>query len=250
MKIKIIKTVKEMQRHADNLRRMGKRIALVPTMGFLHQGHLSLIREARKRADELVVSIFVNPAQFGPGEDLSSYPKSFERDLGVSRKEGTDAIFAPDAEELYPPGFQTYVTLENLPGHLCGNSRPNFFRGIATVVTKLFTIVKPHVAFFGKKDYQQLIIIRRMTLDLNIDVEIVGMPTVRESDGLAMSSRNSYLSSGERECARSLYASLILGISLIVFHLHVYNKNQSFQEEKHLQEDMHLVKLLPYIILK
>lgn len=197
-----------MQAHSDRLRQQGKTIAFVPTMGFLHDGHLSLIREGRKRADCLVVSIFVNPTQFGPTEDLKTYPRNFSRDLERTRTEGVDVVFAPSDQELYPEGFQTFVKLEALPEHLCGISRPLFFRGIATVVTKLFNIVKPHTAIFGQKDFQQLVVIRRMVADLNFGIEIVGCPTVREADGLAMSSRNSYLSPDQRRHARCLSEAL------------------------------------------
>lgn len=197
-----------MQDRSDRMRREGKTIAFVPTMGYLHEGHLSLMREGCKRGEDLVVSIFVNPAQFGPGEDLETYPRDFERDCELSQKEGADAIFAPDASEVYDPQFQTYVQLEKLPNHLCGISRPVFFRGVATVVAKLFNIVNPHMAIFGEKDYQQLLVIRQMVRDLNFDIEIVGAPIFRETDGLAMSSRNSYLTPEERISARSLHQSL------------------------------------------
>ena len=197
-----------MQTHSNLLRLQGKTIAFVPTMGFLHDGHLTLIREGRKRGDALMVSIFVNPTQFGPTEDLKTYPRNFSRDLELTRKEGVDVVFAPSEKELYPKGFQTVVRLETLPGHLCGISRPHFFSGVATVVTKLFNIVKPHVAIFGQKDFQQLAIIRRMVQDLNFNIEIVGCPTVREVDGLAMSSRNSYLSPDQRRHALSLFEAL------------------------------------------
>ncbi|QTA88158.1 Pantothenate synthetase [Desulfonema magnum] len=190
------------------IRRSGKTIAFVPTMGFLHEGHLSLMREGRNRCDDVVISIFVNPTQFGPGEDLESYPRSFERDCELAEKQGVNAIFAPNEKELYGKNFQTYVKLEDLPNHLCGISRPVHFRGVATVVTKLFNIVKPHFAIFGQKDYQQVAVIRQMVKDLNFDIEIVGHPTVRETDGLAMSSRNSYLTPDQRVSALSLYASL------------------------------------------
>jgi pantoate--beta-alanine ligase len=206
--IKIVHSIAEMQTHSNLLRRKGKTIAFVPTMGFLHDGHLSLIREGRKRADCLMVSIFVNPTQFGPAEDLKTYPRNFSRDLELTRKEGVDVVFAPSDKELYPEEFQTVVRLETLPGHLCGISRPHFFSGVATVVTKLFNIVKPHMAIFGQKDFQQMVVIRRMVQDLNLDIEIVGCPTVRETDGLAMSSRNSYLSPDQRRHARCLYEAL------------------------------------------
>jgi pantoate--beta-alanine ligase len=177
-------------------------------MGFLHEGHLALMREGRKRADELVLSIFVNPAQFGPDEDLETYPRNLERDLELAENEGVNTVFTPTAKELYGNEFQTYVNLEKLPHHLCGISRPVFFRGVATVVSKLFNIVKPHIAIFGQKDFQQLAVIRQMVKDLNFDIDIIGVPTVREADGLAMSSRNAYLSGEERPAALSLYQSL------------------------------------------
>jgi pantoate--beta-alanine ligase len=191
------------------LRREGKRIAFVPTMGFLHEGHLSLMRIARANADILAASIFVNPTQFGPGEDFETYPRNPEHDLGMCRKEQVDVVFTPEKAELYPQNFETYVRLEQLPQHLCGLSRPVFFTGVATVVTKLFNIVTPHVAVFGEKDYQQLLVIRRMVRDLNMDIEIIGAPTVREPDGLAMSSRNAYLTPAQRPAALSLYQSLL-----------------------------------------
>ncbi|MDD2389067.1 MAG: pantoate--beta-alanine ligase [Desulfobacterales bacterium] len=206
--VKIIRSANQMQEEANRLRSGGKTLALVPTMGYLHEGHLSLMRLARQRADILVVSIFVNPTQFGPGEDLASYPKSFERDVQLAGNEGADFIFAPSEKDLYPDGFQTYVTLQELPGYLCGRSRPVHFRGVATVVTKLFNIVKPHTAVFGQKDYQQLVIIRRLARDLNFDIDIVGSPTVREPDGLAKSSRNLYLTPVQRRDALCLYQSL------------------------------------------
>jgi pantoate--beta-alanine ligase len=206
--IEIITAIKKMQARSDEMRRQGKTIVFVPTMGFLHEGHLSLIREGQKYGNDLVVSIFINPSQFGPGEDLEAYPRDFERDLELLRKEAVNAVFAPDAEEMYGEHFQTFVELEKLPKHLCGLSRPVFFKGVATVVTKLFNIVKPHAAIFGEKDYQQLTVIRQMVRDLNFDINIVGAPTVREADGLAMSSRNTYLHSKQRMSARTLNNSL------------------------------------------
>ena len=206
--MKVVKKVKEMQSFAEGARLEGKKIAFVPTMGFLHEGHLSLIKIAREMGDILIVSIFVNPSQFAPHEDFDAYPRNFQRDLDMTEKEGVDVIFAPEADELYPDNFQTYVTLEKIPKHLCGISRPIFFRGVATVVTKLFNIVKPHVAVFGKKDYQQLLVIRRMVSDLHMDIDIIGGETVREHDGLAMSSRNTYLTKAQRESALSLNKAL------------------------------------------
>ena len=204
----IIQSVNEMQQCADGLRRQGKRIAFVPTMGFLHEGHLSLMRIGRKLADELVVSIFVNPAQFGPGEDFDTYPRDLDKDLDLCRQEKVDVVFTPSRPEMYPENYQTSVQLDTLPNHLCGLSRPVFFTGVATVVAKLFNMVKPHIAVFGEKDYQQLLVIRRMVNDLNMDIEIIGGPLVREPDGLAMSSRNNYLTLQQRPAALSLYGAL------------------------------------------
>jgi len=179
-------------------------VGLVPTMGYLHEGHASLLREGRKRGDVLVLSIFVNPIQFGKNEDLDSYPRNMDRDCQIADACGVDIVFIPTAGEMYPDGFQTGVTVRDLSLPLCGTSRPGHFDGVATVVTKLFNIVRPDVALFGRKDYQQLAVIRRMTADLNMPVEIMGMPIVREADGLAMSSRNAYLSPLERQSALCL----------------------------------------------
>ena len=200
----IITTIHEMQHTALSARREGQRIAFVPTMGYLHDGHASLMREGRQRGDLLVASIFVNPAQFGVGEDFESYPRDLENDSAIAAAAGVDIIFAPTAREMYPAGYQTWVDVERITLPLCGASRPGHFRGVTTVVTKLFNAVLPHVALFGKKDFQQLAVIRRMASDLNMAIEIVGMPIVREADGLAMSSRNAYLSSDERQSALCL----------------------------------------------
>jgi pantoate--beta-alanine ligase len=206
--IDIIPLKTEMKALSNSLRYQGKTIAFVPTMGYLHEGHLSLMRLARSMADTLVVSIFVNPTQFGPGEDLGTYPRNFEGDESLCQKEGVDVLFYPSAAEMYGPHFQTFITLEKLPLHLCGISRPSFFRGVATVVTKLFNIVKPHTAVFGQKDYQQLRAIQQLVQDLDLDIQITSGPTVREPDGLAMSSRNAYLSVSQRPSALSLYQAL------------------------------------------
>jgi pantoate--beta-alanine ligase len=206
--MEIIDSVKEMQNRAAALRVAGNTIALVPTMGYLHAGHASLMREGRRRGDVLVASIFVNPTQFGAGEDLDSYPRDLERDARIAEESGVDIIFAPKSSDMYPACFQTWIDVERLALPLCGASRPGHFRGVTTVVGKLFNIVMPHVALFGKKDYQQLAILRRMTADLNMTVEIVGMPIVREADRLAMSSRNAYLSPYERSRALCLSRSL------------------------------------------
>ena len=213
--IKVIHKAEEIQKRSEQIRCQGKSIVLVPTMGFFHEGHLSLMRKGRELGDDLVISIFVNPAQFGPHEDFESYPRDLERDLQLAREIGVDAVFTPDNMELYPEGFQTYIELEKLPNHLCGLSRPVFFKGIATVVAKLFNIVKPHVAIFGEKDYQQLTVIRRMVNDLNFNINIIGGPTVREPDGLAMSSRNNYLSPKQRPAALTLYKALVKAKDLL-----------------------------------
>ena len=205
--MKVIRTIKEMQETADALRRE-KRIGFVPTMGYLHEGHLALVRKARELTDVVVASIFVNPIQFGPTEDLARYPRDFERDHKLLEAERTDIIFYPDYKEMYPDGYTTYVQVRGLEDYLCGQTRKGHFVGVATVVAKLFNVVKPHVAVFGQKDYQQLTIIERMVKDLNMDIEIIGYPTVREKDGLAMSSRNTYLSSDEHETALLIHASI------------------------------------------
>lgn len=207
--MKLIHDVAEMQRSAWELKRAGRRIAFVPTMGFLHEGHASLLREGRRRGDVLVLSIFVNPTQFAPNEDLERYPRNLEGDCALAEACGVDIVFAPTAGGMYPSGFQTTVSLGPLTGPLCGASRPGHFNGVAVVVAKLFGIVQPDVALFGKKDFQQLAVIRQMTADLNLGVEIVGMPIVREADGLAMSSRNSYLSPKERQQALCLWQALL-----------------------------------------
>jgi len=204
----IIDTVAAMQRRAVEWRAAGQRIGLVPTMGYLHEGHLALVRGAREACDRLVVSIFVNPTQFSPTEDLSSYPRDLERDLDLCASEGVDVVYSPSADEMYPEGAQTFVTVTEVSGPLCGVSRPTHFRGVATVCAKLFHAVMPHVAVFGEKDFQQLQVIRTMVRDLDFDLEIVGRPTVREPDGLAMSSRNVYLDEEQREQALCLSRAL------------------------------------------
>lgn len=202
--MQIIESVTQMQEMALAARRAGEAVALVPTMGYLHDGHASLMRAGRKEGGLLVASIFVNPTQFGRNEDLSTYPRDLERDMRIADAAGVDLLFVPSAEDIYPSGFQTYVNVEELSLPLCGASRPGHFRGVTTVVCKLFNIVQPTVAFFGNKDFQQLAVIRQMVRDLNMPVTVVGMPIVRESDGLAMSSRNAYLSPEERQKALCL----------------------------------------------
>jgi pantoate--beta-alanine ligase len=203
----ILETVDDM-RAARRTVRNGSRLGFVPTMGALHEGHLSLVRAAKSQTDVVAASIFVNPAQFGPNEDFARYPRTLERDSELLKNEGVDLLFAPSAEEMYPKGAVTWVTVDGLSDKLCGRSRPGHFRGVTTVVSKLFHIVEPDVAFFGQKDAVQLVLIRRMVRDLNMPVEIIGCPIVREKDGLAMSSRNAYLSSEERKSALVLNDSL------------------------------------------
>lgn len=206
--LKVIESAKAMQSHCEQFRLAGKKIAFVPTMGYFHEGHLSLMKEARRTADLVVVSIFVNPTQFGPKEDFTKYPRDFDRDAAMAGSVGVDVIFFPSNQDMYPGGYQTYVDVEQVTKNLCGMSRPGHFRGVTTVCCKLFNIVKPHSAIFGRKDFQQLAAIRRMVADLNMDLEIVGLPTFREPDGLAMSSRNVYLSKEERASALTLVSSL------------------------------------------
>jgi pantoate--beta-alanine ligase len=204
----MVRTPAEMRARASAWRQAGKRIAFVPTMGYLHQGHVALLEEGRRRGDVLVLSIFVNPTQFGPKEDLSRYPRDVDGDLEKAARAGVDVAFVPDVAAMYPDGYQTFVEVEELQRGMDGASRPGHFRGVATVVLKLFNAVQPSVALFGAKDYQQLQIIRRMTRDLDLGVEIVGMPIVREPEGLAMSSRNAYLSPDDRRRALSLSRAL------------------------------------------
>ncbi len=208
--MEIIHTAEEMQQWSDAVRATGQTIAFVPTMGFLHEGHLELMRAGIKHASKLVISIFVNPTQFGPNEDLDQYPRDEKGDLEKGDSAGANIVFMPSAEEMYPEGSQTTVRVGKLPMHLCGLSRPGHFDGVTTVVAKLFNIVKPNIAVFGQKDYQQLAVISKMVMDLNMDIQILGVPTYRESDGLAMSSRNSYLSKKERVSALCLRKSMDL----------------------------------------
>jgi pantoate--beta-alanine ligase len=211
----IIEDISAMRDWSEAERSAGRRVVLVPTMGFLHEGHLSLVGEAKKRGDRVVVSIFVNPTQFGPSEDFAAYPRDFERDRALLERELVDAVFHPTVNDMYAEGSQTYVEVESLSRLLCGAARSGHFRGVATVVVKLLNIVRPHAAIFGEKDYQQLQLIRRMVRDLNIAVEIIGHPIVREPDGLAMSSRNAYLTPAERQAAVCLSRSLCKAERLI-----------------------------------
>ncbi len=206
--MKIIRDIPEMGHVSCKWKRDAMTVALVPTMGALHAGHLALVQTAKAHADRVVMSIFVNPAQFGPREDLDRYPRDLERDADLARSAGIDCIYAPDPTDMYPPDFQTWIRVERVSQGLCGTSRPGHFQGVATVVAKLFNIVQPDFAVFGEKDYQQLLVIRRMVSDLHIPVRILSHPIVREPDGLAMSSRNQYLSDKERLSAASLFRSL------------------------------------------
>jgi pantoate--beta-alanine ligase len=211
---RLLKTVSEFRAAADGVRAQGGRLGLVPTMGALHEGHRTLMREARARATESAVTIFVNPTQFGPNEDLAKYPRQLEQDIAACQAEGVSFVFAPDANEMYPKNERTRVKVSELTDHLCGASRPGHFEGVATIVTKLFAIAGPCAAVFGRKDYQQLQVIRRMTTDLFLPVEIVGHPTVREHDGLALSSRNVYLGTDERRRALAIPRGLGAAVRL------------------------------------
>jgi pantoate--beta-alanine ligase len=206
--MEIVKDPRDMQAVSLAWRGLNQKIALVPTMGYFHEGHLSLMRYGREHGDRLVVSLFVNPAQFGPSEDLDRYPRNLEGDAALAREVGADVLYTPPAAAMYPEGYQTYVTVEDLSRPLCGASRPGHFRGVTTVVLKLFHQVMPHLAIFGEKDYQQLAVIQRLVADLNVPVEVVCRPIVREADGLAMSSRNTYLNPEERRAALGLFQAL------------------------------------------
>ena len=206
--MKLVDNIQRMSMLSKILKKEGKSIGFVPTMGYLHDGHMSLARAARQHTDVVVISIFVNPAQFGPGEDLTKYPKDLKRDEEMAGLAGADVLFCPSVSEMYPEGYATYVNVERLTETLCGRSRPAHFRGVATVVAKLFGIVRPDIAYFGQKDAQQAAVIKKMAEDLNMDVEIKVLPITREKDGLAMSSRNVYLSSEERKDAVCLKEAL------------------------------------------
>lgn len=208
-------TVKDIREQVNKWKKEGLTIGFVPTMGYLHEGHRSLIEAARANNDKVVVSIFVNPMQFAPTEDLESYPRDLEKDAKLCEEVGVDLLFHPEPSEMYTDGFCSYVDMNGLTTELCGRTRPTHFRGVQTVVLKLFNIVKPDRAYFGQKDTQQLAVIKRMVADLNVDVEVIGCPIIREADGLAKSSRNTYLSSEERKAALILSKSLKLGYELI-----------------------------------
>lgn len=211
----IAKTVSEVREQVKTWKREGLTIGLVPTMGYLHEGHASMVRAADAQCDRVVASVFVNPTQFGPGEDLASYPRDFDHDCALLKECGADMVFHPEPEDMYAPDFCTWVDMDVLTEELCGKSRPIHFRGVCTVVTKLLNIAAPDKAFFGQKDAQQLAVIKRMVRDLNMDVEIVGCPIVREEDGLARSSRNTYLSAEERKAALILSRTIALGQKLV-----------------------------------
>jgi pantoate--beta-alanine ligase len=214
--MKISKTIQEVRTQVREWKKQGLTVGLVPTMGYLHEGHASLVEHSVKTCDRTVVSVFVNPTQFGPNEDLETYPRDFDRDCALLEEKGCDLVFHPSAEEMYPEGFATYVEIQSeMPKQLCGKTRPIHFRGVCTVVNKLFNIVTPDKAFFGQKDAQQLAIIRRMVQDLSMGIEIIGCPIIREADGLAKSSRNTYLSREEREAALILSKSVFLGKQMI-----------------------------------
>ncbi|MFA5105061.1 MAG: pantoate--beta-alanine ligase [Candidatus Margulisiibacteriota bacterium] len=213
--MKVISDPRKMHSFSISAAQKGLKIAFVPTMGALHEGHLALIRAAKKKLDVVVVSIFVNPIQFGPKEDLKKYPRNIKKDISLLKKEHVDVLFYPTAKNMFPEGYSSFVEVKGLDKNLCGASRPGHFRGVATIVAKLFNIVRPKVAFFGAKDYQQQAIIRKMVKDLNMSVEIVTVKTVRENDGLARSSRNAYLSKEERKQAPVLYKTLLLAAHMI-----------------------------------
>ncbi|GAB6183774.1 pantoate--beta-alanine ligase [Thermodesulfovibrio hydrogeniphilus] len=213
--MEVIRIPRIMREITKDLRSKSKTIGFVPTMGALHEGHLSLIKRAKDENDITIVSIFVNPTQFGPGEDFEKYPRDIEGDKEKLQKIGIDYLFLPDKDSLYPEGYSTYVCVENISNKLCGKFRPNHFRGVATIVCKLFNIVRPTRAYFGQKDYQQTVIIQRMVEDLNMDVELIVCPTIREEDGLAMSSRNLYLNERERKAATIIYKALREGERLL-----------------------------------
>ncbi len=213
--MKVISSIVEMQKTSLGLRNKGKSVGFVPTMGALHKGHTSLIDKAKKDSDVVILSIFVNPTQFTAGEDYYSYPRDIEKDKTTASDIGVDYLFLPSEDEMYPEGYKTFINVEDITEPLCGKFRLGHFKGVATVVLKLFNIVKPQRAYFGEKDYQQLLVIRRMARDLNLDIEIVNMPTIREGDGLAMSSRNRYLNQKEMISAAAIYKALKISQEMV-----------------------------------
>lgn len=232
--MRLVTKIKEMRQFSSDAKKAGKSIVFVPTMGCLHEGHASLLKKGRKLGDILVMSIFVNPIQFGPKEDYVLYPRDLKKDLALAEINKVDVVFNPLAEEMYPDNFQTAIEVERLDNHLCGISRPGHFKGVATVVAKLFNIVKPDIAVFGEKDYQQLLIIKRVVQDLNMDVTVVSMPIIREANGLAMSSRNNYLNKDERRAARCLYTALLKGEDM--FHNGVTDARAILQKMRNIIE--------------
>ena len=230
--MRTLRTIKQIQRVTRKLAAEGKRIGLVPTMGYLHEGHLSLIRRAKKEADVVITSIFVNPTQFAPSEDLAKYPRDEKGDLRKIKSAGGDIVFAPDAKEIYLPDFQTYVNVEELTEVLEGNIRPGHFRGVTTIVAKLYNLTRPDVVVFGMKDFQQAVVLKRMTRDLGYPIKYIIAPTVRESDGLAMSSRNSYLTPAARKEAICLYLALTRARQLV---------KQNIRRTKAITEEMRAV---------
>jgi len=210
-----VKSIYEVKEYVKELRRKGKNIGFVPTMGYLHAGHLSLVKESVRRCDCTVVSIFVNPAQFAPNEDFNKYPRNIQRDIEVLEKEGVDLIFIPRDEEMYPEGYKTYVVVKNLQDRLSGISRPDFFKGVCTIVLKLFNIVTPDISFFGQKDAQQAVILKKMACDLNLDVKVEVLPIIREKSGLALSSRNEYLDKKQKKAALCLSRSLARALKVV-----------------------------------
>ncbi len=235
--MEVISKVAELQERIKDWKLKGLTVGFVPTMGYLHEGHLSLVREAKKRNDRAAVSIFVNPKQFGPAEDYNVYPRDFNRDAALLEKEGVDLIFYPAVEEMYPAGYKTYVEVEDLENRLCGRSRPGHFRGVCTVVLKLFNLIQPDEAYFGWKDAQQVIILKKMVEDLNLPVKIRSMPLIREKDGLALSSRNIYLNQQERQASVVLYRSLELAEEII--------KNGERQAARIRQQMVNLISAEP-----
>jgi len=237
--MQVFQNPQELTNFIKKLKREGKSVGFVPTMGYLHNGHLSLVRCAKKENDTVVVSIFVNPTQFGKGEDFDRYPRDLDRDLRLLQKEGVDIVFAPQIEDMYPEGFSTFVEETKLSQRWEGEFRPGHFKGVCTIVLKLFNIVKPDKAYFGEKDFQQLKVIQKMVKDLNLDVEIVGCPIVREDDGLAMSSRNVYLSEEERKQATALYQSFQLAQKLV---------KEGLRDPRRLEEEIiNFLKKFPLI---
>ena len=232
--MRVIYDVNEMSLISNQLRKSNKTIGFVPTMGYFHEGHLSLMKQAKLKNNVLVTSVFVNPKQFGPNEDFDKYPRDIERDKKLAYEVGVNYLFYPDVKQMYPDGYQTYVYVKNLSKIMCGKYRPTHFEGVTTVVLKLFNIVKPHQAFFGQKDYQQAVIIKRMVKDLNLDIDIVVLPIVREEDGLAMSSRNTYLKPEERKIAPNIYKSLLEAQKLV-------------KEKKIIDSDKIIKKAIDYL---